>query len=238
VQHHEALFRALRILDNSPRWLWNYLRETGSFPAQIGIVTPTGTVRPWLYHAHDLVTVIGIFCREDYRASRSIQVIVDVGSNIGLSALYFLTRNSHCRCYLYEPVPRNLRRMRRNLEAYEKRYRVEAAAVSDEGGIVDFGTEETGIYGSIGGSIGNTIRVRCLDINDVLESCLQHESRIDILKIDIEGWELRVLRAIRPEFFTRIDTIYVEAVPEGLPFPVPYHGKLRGGVWRLSSPKV
>ena len=44
---------------------------------------------------------------------------VDFGSNIGISALYFLTRNPSVQVYLFEPVPSNIERLRENLKGYE-----------------------------------------------------------------------------------------------------------------------
>ena len=67
-------------------------------------------------------TVNEVFCRQDYGADASIRAVVDVGSNIGISALYFLTRSPDCRAWLYEPVPRNVERLRGNLAGYEDRY--------------------------------------------------------------------------------------------------------------------
>jgi len=43
-----------------------------------------------------------IFCRLDYLAKTDIKVVVDIGSNIGISALYFLSRNKQAKCYLFE----------------------------------------------------------------------------------------------------------------------------------------
>ena len=45
------------------------------------------------------------------------RAVIDLGSNIGISALYFLTRNADCRVWLYEPVPRNVERCARTSPA-------------------------------------------------------------------------------------------------------------------------
>ncbi len=46
-------------------------------------------------------------------APRDISVVVDFGSNIGISALYFLTRNQDIKVYLFEPVPQNILRLKK-----------------------------------------------------------------------------------------------------------------------------
>ena len=58
-----------------------------------------------LYSSHDLLTVNEIFCRDDYHADADDTVVVDFGSNIGISAAYFLSRSPDVIAYLFEPLP-------------------------------------------------------------------------------------------------------------------------------------
>jgi FkbM family methyltransferase len=139
---------------------------------------------------------------------------VDIGSNIGISALFFLTRNDHSRCHLYEPVPENVKRLRDNLAGFEDRYDLHEAAVADRAGRVEFGVEPTGRYGGIGINYERSIEVDCLEINRVLEDVLEREGEIDLLKLDIEGMELLTVRAIRPELLRRIGIVYFECEAE------------------------
>lgn len=66
-------------------------------------------------------------------------MIIDVGSNIGVSALYVLTRNAESRCYLFEPDPQNIPRLHHNLGAFESRCTVSYDAVAERSGVVEFG---------------------------------------------------------------------------------------------------
>src|SRR5262245_45844762 len=91
-EHYVALFNMAR---HYPRFfdnLYRYLTGNGSYPYRVEVRTPTGVVRPTLYSHHDLLTLNEIFCRNDYPASPEIRTVVDVGSNIGINALYFLSR--------------------------------------------------------------------------------------------------------------------------------------------------
>ncbi len=157
------------------------------------------------------MTVTEVFCRLDYEAPPEVRVVVDLGSNIGISALYFMTRNPDVRCHLYEPVARNVARLRENLVGFEDRYRLTEAAVWDRDGTVEFGVEPTGRYGGIGVA-GETIEVPCLSINRVLDSVLEHVPAIDLLKIDTEGAELTTVGAIRDDLLARIGLIYLETM--------------------------
>src|SRR5262249_6695367 len=149
-----------------------------------------------VHHPDDMRTVNEVFARSDYAASSAIRAVVDIGSNIGGSALYFLTRNRDVRCYLYEPDPRNTSRRQEHLATVEPRYKLEECAVSEIDGVVDFGIEPTGRYGGINAKRPETIRVRSREINSVLEEVLDYEAEIDILKLDTEGAEERTLKAI------------------------------------------
>jgi FkbM family methyltransferase len=176
--------------------------------------TPLGIIAPTLYSHHDMWTVNEVFCREDYRSGAGLGAVVDLGSNIGISALYFLTRNTGSRCWLYEPVPENVERLRRNLAGHEDRYRLSEAAVADRAGRYEFGVEETGRYGGIGADTGRSIEVEGLDVNDVLEEVLDEVPLIDVLKVDTEGLELATVEAVRPDLLRRIRTIFFEVDEE------------------------
>ena len=190
--------------------LKRYLLGGGEYPYTCRVRTPMGVVAPVTYTHHDIFTVQEVFGREDYRAGEGLRVAVDVGSNIGIRALYFLTRNRDARCYLYEPVPRNVERLRANLAGYEGRYEVEEVAVAADGGTVRFTVEPFGRYGGIGVAGDDHIEVTCRAVTNVLDEVLEREGRIDLLKIDTEGAELDTVRAIRPDQLDRINTICFE----------------------------
>ena len=209
-ENWQALARMTKVYPRFPENAWRYFTARGSYPYDCAVRTPLGIQTPRLWTSDDLLTVNEIFCRLDYEARDDVQVVVDIGSNIGISALYFLTRNPTARCHLYEPVPQNVERLRHNLAAFRDRWTLEELAVWDRDAVVEFGVEPTGRYGGIGVEMPERIEVACISINDVLERVLAREGRIDILKIDIEGAELDTVAAIRPELLDRIHTIYFE----------------------------
>jgi FkbM family methyltransferase len=193
-----------------------YLTGRGEYPHQIRIRTPIGVVRPTLFSSHDISTVNEVFCRGVYRTGDSLGVVVDIGANIGVSALYFLAENPAARAYLFEPVPRNVERLRLNLSGFEHRYRLEEAAVSLQDGEATFATEASGRYGTLRVEKPSQwertqITVRTREINSVLRDVLEREQRIDLLKIDTEGTEPELVAAIRPELLARIASIVYES---------------------------
>jgi FkbM family methyltransferase len=209
-RNYAALWRSRRVYPHPLDGARRYFLGRGNYPCVFEVRTPAGVVAPTLYHPHDMFTVNEVFCREDYAAGPGLRIAVDLGSNIGISALYFLTRDPAARVWCYEPVPVNADRLEDNLAAYRDRVTLERAAVADRAGRVRFGVEESGRYGGIGRDTGQEIEVDCLGINDVLAGVLSKVDRIDLLKVDTEGAELATVRAIAPEHLDRIETIYLE----------------------------
>ncbi len=200
------------------RNLKRYLLDGGDYPSECAVRTPCGKVSPTLFSHHDLLTVNEVFCRLDYPAPRDVEVVVDIGSNIGISALFFLTRNLDVRCYCYEPVPENAARLRANLADHEDRYELQQVAVGPIAGRVNFGVEPTGRYGGVGLPFEQSITVDCLAIADVVAGVLAREPTISVLKIDTEGLERDTVQAIPEAQLERIEEIYFET-----PNPAPVH---------------
>jgi FkbM family methyltransferase len=218
--NYRALVGMLRRYPEPVHNARRYLTGWGEYPYRCRIRTPTGTIAPTLYSWHDMLTVNEVFCREDYRAPGRRQVTVDIGSNIGLSALYFLTENPASQSYLFEPDPRNVSRLLRNLAGYEDRYTLCQAAVAVHDGEAQFGIEQSGRYGLLTGQLGvgnpispplELITVRTRAINDVLEEVLDREPEIDVLKVDTEGSEIELVASIREDLLDRIRNIFYES---------------------------
>lgn len=219
-RNYRALARMARVYPRPAEAARRYFLGKGPYPYACPVRTPAGVVAPTIHSSHDMFTVNEVFCREDYAAAAEIRTVVDVGSNIGISALYFLTRSPATRVRLYEPVPRNVERLRANLAGYEERWTLREAAVAAAPGRVTFGVEDSGRYGGIGVSTGSTIEVEAVAIDSVLEEALAEADRIDVLKIDTEGTELELLAAVRPDLLERVRVVFLETERRSAP-PLP-----------------
>ena len=65
-------------------------------------------------------------------------------------------------------------------------------------------------------------------MNDVIASVLESSSCIDLLKVDIEGLETRVIESIRPELLQRIRSIVFEGRATTQLHPRHYEQSIRG----------
>jgi FkbM family methyltransferase len=197
-----------------------YASARGDYPWTAAVRTPLGErgirCRTW----HDLVTVHEVFARHDYAVGPAPATVLDCGANVGVASLWALTLRPDSRVRCIEPVESNLDELRRNLSGLEDRYELEAAAVAAEGGEVEFGLDDSGRYGGIGRDTGRTITVPALGIRDLLDDCLSRWGRIGLLKVDVEGAEIPILRALDEQRLARVDAIAVEhdgELPDDLP---------------------
>ena len=218
-QHYRALARMSRRLPSFPRPLMDYLLGTGTYPQTLAIRTPLGEIRPRLFSHHDLLTVNEIFCREDYACRAPLRTVVDIGANIGLAALWFLTRDPQAHVYSFEPLPQNVERLTANTASFADRLTVRPVAVGLADGPVTFGWEETGRYGGIGLALDNRLTVDCVEVNAALRAILAERGVIDVLKVDVEGLEIDLIRALAPDVRAKIRLIYAESdrPPEAMP---------------------
>lgn len=209
-RNYRALKNSLLKYERPFDGLCRYLFQVGRYPVTMPIRTPLGVVRPVIYSHHDMLTISEVFCREDYECSERIRTVVDIGSNIGISALYFLTRDSEAFVYLFEPQPVNCQKLLKNLEHFRGRYEFHPIAIALWDGEAEMGFEDTGRYGGIGTGHETQIRIPCREVGGVLRGILEKRGEIDVLKIDTETLEEEILAAIPGDVLRSIKQIYVE----------------------------
>lgn len=211
-RHYHAALKMTRLYKQPAQMFRRYLTEAGDYPFTTQVKTPSGWLDLRLFTPDDVRTVNEIFCREDYLAESDDKIVVDFGSNIGISAAYFLSRGPSVHTYLFEPLPANIERLQTNLARFRDQYTLEQVAVGPADGEVEFGWEETGRYGGVGAETGRTIVVKSRNSTNVLEEVVSRHGRIDVLKVDIEGLEEAVIAGISPTLSRNISKLYVEYV--------------------------
>lgn len=228
-RHYLGLLRGLWVYRRPFRQIWRYVAMTGAYPDRVAVRTPLGPVEIDLFAPDDLVTVNEIFCRNDYRPRVPLEVVVDLGANIGVSALYWLSRNERAFAYLYEPLPRNVERLRRNLSGFEGRFEIVEAAVGLADGRATFHWEPTGRYGGLTqAGLAETVEVACLDAATVFREIHERHGRIDLLKVDVEGLEVDILDRLPDDIRRDIAQIVVEHPYESNPWADIFHMDVRG----------
>jgi len=137
--------------------------------------------------------------------------ILDLGANIGLAAIYFARSFPNARIACVEPIPDNLRLLRRNLEmngvtaaVFGAAAHVEDGAVWMEPAAADYGHKVTPTAWPAAGEV---FEVAALAIPTIIER-LGWE-RIGLIKIDIEGHEVALLSE-RSDWLHKVDAICLE----------------------------
>lgn len=120
--------------------------------------------------------------------------IIDLGSNIGLSVIYFKTIYPNCVIEAYEADPATFKILRENVQSYEyKKTEVNNLAVTNKNGEVNFYTSKEGA----GSPLMSTDPARISHHRRLQVTSVQLSGRIrekiDFLKMDIEGSEMQVL---------------------------------------------
>lgn len=197
TRHWRALYGLVRTITPGGEALRRYVTQAGSYPWDIDIAVPMGSVPVRLYSRHDLLTVNEIFCRQDYGRDAP-RLVVDIGANIGLAALFWLTRRNDSKVWCYEPDARNVERLRRTLQAHEGRFVVRQVAVGTEPGTARFASDESGRYGKL--SPAGDTEVEVVALRDELARVEAAEGAPpDLVKLDTEGTEEALIRSLPPE---------------------------------------
>jgi FkbM family methyltransferase len=216
-RHYRALKNIVLNHNNPVDFLGRYAFAFGAYPSVQKLRIGRQELRLQAYSWHDILTMNEIFFRKDYVVAGNERIIVDFGSNIGLSAAFFLASAMEAFCYLFEPLPTNISRLRKNLEGFDARYKLECAAVALKDGEEVFGFEETGRYGGIGVTTGSYLHVRCMNAVEILDKIIGVHGAIDVLKIDIEAFEREIVEAIPVRLLRKISKIFVEQAYESNP---------------------
>jgi FkbM family methyltransferase len=153
----------------------------------------------------------GLFC-EIFRTSsyehllpETAEVVVDLGANIGVSALYFRLRYPEATIYCFEPDPANLRRLRAQAAVLENT-RVRNVALWSSNGTLSFYTDpHRGSLSAVSPVYDRQqeIHVQARTLGAVLEG--ESISVVDVLKVDVEGAEEEALVGF--EEFDRIQVL-------------------------------
>jgi len=160
-----------------------------------------------------LHTYNDIFVDEIYKfdSTNDAPTIIDCGSNIGLSILYFKTLFKNANIVAFEPDENNYLLLEKNIKENQlKEVNLQKKAVWINNDEIQFeakGTEASKIDFS---NNLTGITVQCARLKDVIEKY----DEIDFLKIDIEGAEYEVLLDIQHSL-KKINNIFLE-----------YHGKI------------
>ena len=138
-----------------------------------------------------------------WKIERPIGVAYDVGAHVGLTTIILARRfGDHCRLVAFEPSPENVARLESLVAANRmKNVAIEPIALTDECGEARFlrhGGSSMGMLGAVAAEDSTPSPMEHTDLvrTQTLDSFVFDEghSPPDLVKIDVEGAEARVVR--------------------------------------------
>ena len=179
--------------------------------------SPIGKINLVLRNRQSARTIYSIFIREDYFTDYSNKNILDFGSNIGVSAVYFLSRNKTNKIVCFEPDPNNAYFLDKNLEKFKDRSEIHFCAIGtkDEEEI-EYNLSIDGKYSSFNklpiSKLDKKVKVKVINFENALKKTNFNIQIPILLKIDIEGLEKKLLKTI--DFFrhSQIKELIVEGL--------------------------
>ncbi len=177
-----------------------------------GILAKSGKIifQGWKIRFNDANSLIGMYneiiVQDCYKfdCESESPVIIDCGANIGISLLYFLKQNPKAQITAYEADPIIFQILKCNIEqnGYIANL-IERAVWINSNEEISFGC-----IGADSGSLfesASTIQVKTIRLKEELARF----KRIDLLKIDIEGAELEVIKDCENDL-ALVERVFIE----------------------------
>lgn len=215
LENFYALINFFKVHRNPVQSILKEVFSLGKYPIKLFFNTPIGVKFATIYSADDFSTFNLIFCRKDYFISNRDRVILDIGSNIGLSTLYWLTRNNENIVYCYEPSSQNFKRLKKNLKEFKSRVFLRKEAVSNKNFRSFLKIEKTGVYNSLTLKIkkNNSYKLekcKVSDINSCIKKIVLKHKKIDMIKVDNEGEERKTVSHINKKYWKYINCANID----------------------------
>jgi FkbM family methyltransferase len=143
-------------------------------------------------------------------------MVADVGGNIGVFACLAASQMTDGKVVSFEPVASNVAYLRRNLElnGFTERVEVVEQAVSDGIGIAPIYIADS--IGTHSLASANAQSERRIDVSVTTLDDWFGQRKIDLLKIDVEGFDGHVIRGAKRTLARDRPTLFVEFTPQTL----------------------
>ena len=154
--------------------------------------------------------------RDLIRGLNDDDIVYDVGANVGMYTCFIVTHLHSGTVVAFEPVSKNAERLNENLELNGLDAEIIQMVLSDTNGTIDISLtgEEAGEgeHAIATDDDAETIEVETAKGDSIIER--RNLPTPTVVKIDVEGAELSVLRGLRETLRENCRLVYVEVHPE------------------------
>jgi len=139
-------------------------------------------------------------------------IVIDVGANIGLHTVHFAGFARHGKVICFEPARSTFAYLLQNITNLANVIPLNVA-LSDSTGLKPFFVAADDAYSGLKDTMRKAVlrqeTIACLKGDDILLAMLENQ-RIDLVKIDVEGLELQVLRGMKELILSHRPVIFCE----------------------------
>ncbi len=159
---------------------------------------------------------VGVYTPPGFPGIKEHDVVIDLGANIGVFALYAANISPTVHVHAFEPAPQSFTLLKHNVQANKlSNIQCHQCSVSDVSGknslyVTNAGsTADTMIASRVPAQGVMTVNcVDCLSLDDLFDRYAI--TRCNFLKVDVEGSEFAIFGAVAQETLHRIDAISME----------------------------
>jgi len=153
------------------------------------------TFKLFLGSGSDIAVLKEIFIDQEYNTDvKDGEIILDIGSNIGLASIYFKLKYPRAKIFAFEPAPDTFEVLKKNSEQFSD-IKIFNFALGDIDGAREFySSDKSSMSGSLIHRPSNQIKipVAIKKLDSVIREL--NVDHIDIVKFDIEGSEYSLLK--------------------------------------------
>lgn len=165
--------------------------------------------RFWFLHGLEEIFIQKVYL---FKTEKKAPLIIDCGSNIGLSIIYFKNCHPDAKVIGFEPDPQNFQLLKENLQSFSLNdVEIVNKAVWKASDMLAFSS-----FGNVGSKLAESAEVTgVVMVPAVALSPYLEAEEVDFLKIDIEGAEFEVLESCKA-VLNNVKNIFIEyhSLPE------------------------
>lgn len=130
------------------------------------------------------------------RHARPGDTLLDIGANVGYMSACFLANIPHSKVIAVEPQPDVVGLLGKNLDQFRGRANIAPVALSDTDGegLLEVDNVNRGASKLVSEASGNAVKIETWSPERLIAAF--QPQRIDIIKIDVEGYEEKVIAAL------------------------------------------
>jgi FkbM family methyltransferase len=200
-------------------------------PRTITVRTPIGRLEIALRNFPSLRFVFSIFCRGDYQTPTDRPYsFIDIGANVGVAALYFLSRHPANEVICFEPDDENFGYLERNLAPFASRATLVKKGVSVAEGEAQFFRSAYGDLSSlatIASPVAST-RIETVSFRSLLARSASERFET-IVKLDVEGMEEQLVASVDFADFPRVKRMFCDSTQCSALITRPHRRNVRSG---------